>query len=76
VDTQESIETRFSIVFPACSPQLNRTLLITHLQYDVRCTGHVAEKFKAEREQRVSLEIAAANEYGETKIAGEAVVAL
>jgi hypothetical protein len=27
VDTQESIETRFSISFPAFPPQMNRTLL-------------------------------------------------
>lgn len=49
---------------------------ITHLYNAVRCTGRVAEKFEAEGEQRVRLEIATANQYGEVKIAGEAVVAL
>jgi len=49
---------------------------ITHLHNAVRCTGRVAEKFEADGEQRVRLEITSTNQYGETKIAGEAVVAL
>ncbi len=49
---------------------------ITHLYDAVRCTGRVTEKFEAGGEKRVRLEIATANQYGETKITAEAVVAL
>lgn len=49
---------------------------ITHRYPAVRCTGRVAEKFEAEGEQRVRLEITTANQYGEAKITAEAVVAL
>jgi hypothetical protein len=42
----------------------------------VRCTGRIAEKFEAEGEARIRVEISAINQYGEIKIAGEAVVAL
>ncbi len=49
---------------------------ITHLYNTVRCIGRVTEKFEADGEQRVRLEIATANQYGEIKIAGDAVVAL
>jgi acyl dehydratase len=53
-----------------------RFLGITHLQHTVRCTGRIAEKFEAEGEARIRVEISAINQYGEIKIAGEAVVAL
>lgn len=49
---------------------------ITHLGDAVHCTGRVTEKFEADGEQRVRLEIATANQHGETKIIAEAVVAL
>ncbi len=49
---------------------------ITHLYNAVCCSGRVTEKFQADGEQRVRLEITTANQYGETKIAGEAIVAL
>lgn len=49
---------------------------ITHLYNAVHCSGRVAEKFEVDGERRVRLEIATANQYGEVKIAGEAVVAL
>jgi len=50
---------------------------ITHLGHQITCTGKVVEKFVAANgEQRVKLEIATRNQYGETKIVGDAVVAL
>ena len=49
---------------------------ITHLGHQVHCTGKVVEKFEADGEQRVRLEIQSANQYGDTKILGDAVVAL
>lgn len=48
---------------------------ITYLYNAVHCTGRVTEKFEADGEQRLRLEIATANQYGETKITGDAVVA-
>jgi hypothetical protein len=36
----------------------------------------VVEKFEADGEQRVKVEIRSSNQYGETKIVGDAVVAL
>ena len=47
---------------------------ITHLGNAIRCTGVVAEKLQAERCVRV--ELRTANQYGQTKIVGEALVAL
>lgn len=47
---------------------------ITHLGNAIRCTGVVAEKVQAERCVRV--ELRTANQYGQTKIVGEALVAL
>lgn len=49
---------------------------ITHLGHQVTCTGKVVEKFEADGERRVKLEIQTANQFGETKIVGDAVVAL
>lgn len=49
---------------------------ITHLGHQVTCTGQVVEKFAADGEERVKLEIRSANQYGETKILGDAIVAL
>src|ERR1700761_1799623 len=49
---------------------------ITHLGHQVTCSGHVVEKFEADGEQRVKLEIQTANQYGEQRVVGEAVVAL
>ena len=49
---------------------------ITHLYNAVLCSGRVAEKFEQDGEKRLRLEIRTANQYGETKIAAEAVVAL
>jgi len=52
---------------------------ITHLGNAMRCEGRVVEKLEACGdcpERRVRLEIRSANQYGQTKIAGEALVAL
>ena len=49
---------------------------ITQLGHVVTCTGKVVEKFEADGEQRVRLEIQTANQYGEPRIVGDAVVAL
>lgn len=49
---------------------------ITHLGNAMRCEGRVIEKFEAEGERRVRVEVRSTNQYGQTKIAGEAVVAL
>lgn len=49
---------------------------ITHLGHRIVCTGRVVEKFEAEGEQRLRLEIQTANQYGEPRVVGDAVVAL
>lgn len=49
---------------------------ITHLGHRITCTGRVVEKYEANGEQRVKLELRTANQYGETRILGDAVVAL
>ncbi|WP_322033730.1 MaoC family dehydratase [Paraburkholderia sp. J76] len=49
---------------------------ITHLGHRIVCTGRVVEKFEAEGERRVRLEIQTANQYGEPRVVGDAVVSL
>ena len=49
---------------------------ITHLGHRITCTGRVTETFMADGEPRARLEIQTANQYGETRILGDAVVAL
>ena len=49
---------------------------ITHLGHQVTCTGRVVEKFEADGERRVKVEIQTANQYGEPRVVGEAVIAL
>jgi acyl dehydratase len=49
---------------------------ITQLGHQITCTGRVAEKFEAGGERRVRLEIQTANQYGEARVIGDAVVAL
>ena len=49
---------------------------ITHLGHRISCTGKVVERFEADGEQRVKLEIQTANQYGEVKILGDAIVAV
>lgn len=49
---------------------------ITDLGHQVTCTGRIVDKFEADGERRVKLEIQTANQYGEPRVVGEAVVAL
>ena len=49
---------------------------ITHLGHAIHCTGRVVEKLEHQGEPCVRIEIAATNQYGQTRIAGEALVAL
>lgn len=49
---------------------------ITHLGHQITCTGKVVEKFEADGEKRVKVQIQTANQYGEAKILGDAVLAL
>ena len=49
---------------------------ITHLGNAVRCTGRVVEKLEHNSERCVRIELQSANQFGQTKIVGEALVAL
>lgn len=49
---------------------------ITHLGNAIRCTGRVVEKLEHGGERCVRIELQSANQFGQTKIAGEALVAL
>jgi acyl dehydratase len=49
---------------------------ITHLGHRITCSGHVVEKFEADGERRVKLEIRTQNQYGEPRVLGDAVIAL
>jgi acyl dehydratase len=49
---------------------------ITHLYNQVSCTGRVVEKLEQDGERRVRVEILAANQYGDKKVVGEALIAL
>ncbi|MGQ7819313.1 MaoC family dehydratase [Metapseudomonas furukawaii] len=49
---------------------------ITQLGHVPTCSGTITEKFEANGEKRVRLAIRCANQYGEDKLVGEAVVAL
>jgi hypothetical protein len=49
---------------------------ITQLGHLPTCTGRVTEKFEENDEKCVRLQLRCANQYGEEKLVGEAVVAL
>lgn len=49
---------------------------ITHLGNTPLCTGTVVEKMEQDGERRVKIAIRCANQYGEDKLVGEAIVAL
>jgi len=49
---------------------------ITHLGHIITCTGRVVEKFENEGAKLVRVEIQSANQYGEVKILGDAVIAI
>ena len=49
---------------------------ITHLGNQPTVTGTIVEKFEANGEKRVKVQLTCANQYGEDKIVADAVVAL
>ncbi|KQP22443.1 MaoC family dehydratase [Pseudorhodoferax sp. Leaf267] len=53
-----------------------RFAAITHVGDRVRCQGRVVEKFEADGERRVRLELSTVNQDGQVKLSGDAVVAL
>jgi acyl dehydratase len=53
-----------------------RFLGITHLGHVITCSGRVTEKFMRGSEHLVRIEVRSTNQYGETKLLGDAVVAL
>lgn len=53
-----------------------RFTAITQVGDAITCTGRVTELFEHEGERRARLELATANQHGQTKLLGDAVVAL
>jgi acyl dehydratase len=53
-----------------------RFLGITHLGHIVTCSAHVVRKQEVSGERQVVLELRSANQFGQVKIVGEAIVAL
>ena len=49
---------------------------ITHLGHAITCSAEVVEKFEQAGEKRVRLRLHSVNQYGQTRLAGEAVLAL
>jgi acyl dehydratase len=49
---------------------------ITHLGNAMRCSGRVVEKLDCDGERCVRIELSSANQFGQPKIVGEALVAL
>ena len=49
---------------------------ITHLGNAIHCSGRVVEKLEHKGESCVRIELQSANQFGQTKIVGEALVAL
>lgn len=49
---------------------------ITHLGHAIACTGRVLEKLEHQGKRCARIEVQATNQYGQTKIAGEALVVL
>lgn len=49
---------------------------ITHLGHAMRCGGRVVEKLQHAGQNCVRVQISSTNQYGQTRIAGEALVAL
>ena len=49
---------------------------ITHLGHRLTCSARVVELLEVDGERRARLDIQASNQFGEVKLAGEAVVAL
>lgn len=49
---------------------------ITHLGNAMHCSGRVVEKLQLGSERCVRIELSSVNQFGQSKIAGEAVIAL
>ena len=49
---------------------------MTHVGERIVCTGRIAEKLERDGERLVRVAVSTANEAGEVKVAGEALVAL
>lgn len=49
---------------------------ITHLADEITCTGKVVEKLEVNGEPRIRLEIQSANQKGDVKVVGDAIVAV
>lgn len=49
---------------------------ITHLGHQITCTGKVVSKEEVDGEYRIKVEVQTANQYGEVKILGDALIAL
>lgn len=49
---------------------------ITHLGNQITCTGRVVKKYEVDGKNFVELELNSANQYGEIKILGDAVLAI
>lgn len=52
-----------------------RFVAITHVGDRITCSGKVVEKFEAAGERRVRLELSTANQDGQLKLSGDAVIA-
>ena len=53
-----------------------RFMGITHLGNQITCRGKVVEIIEIGNERCARIEVSTANQYGQTKIAGEALIAL
>jgi acyl dehydratase len=53
-----------------------RFMGVTHLGNAIRCSGRVVEKLDVNGERCLRIELQSANQFGQTKIVGEALVAL
>lgn len=53
-----------------------RFVAITQVHAQVRCEGRVTEKFEQGGERRVRVELSTTDQHGQTKLAGDAVIAL
>jgi len=53
-----------------------RFLGIAHLGNAMRCTGRITEKLEVAGEHCVRIELSSINQFGQTKIVGEALIAL
>lgn len=51
-----------------------RFVAITRIHDELSCWGHIAERFEEEGEQRARVELNVANQHGETKVVGDAIV--